>query len=62
MNKTSFVRVATIVFTLVGLAHLYRALYALPFNLMGWVVPVELSWVAGLIALFLGYTGYRHWR
>ncbi|MSR70679.1 hypothetical protein EXS62_01430 [Candidatus Kaiserbacteria bacterium] len=62
MNKQTFVQVATVVFTLVGLVHLYRALNALPVNLMGWAVPVELSWAVGLVALFLGYTGYKHWR
>ena len=62
MNKITFVRVATVVFTIVGLVHLYRALYALPVNLMGWVIPVEVSWVAGLVALFLGYSGYKYWR
>ena len=62
MNKTVFVRIATVIFTIFGLGHLYRALNALPVNLMGWSVPVEVSWVAGLVALFLGYTGYKHWR
>ena len=62
MNKTLFVRVATVFFTIAGLVHLYRALNALPVNLMGWAVPVEVSWVVGLVALFLGYSGYKHWR
>ncbi len=62
MNKSSFVRVAAVVFTIVGLVHLYRALANLPINALGYDVPVIVSWVAGLVALFLGYTGYRHWR
>ncbi len=62
MNKVAFVRTATVVFTFVGLVHLYRALESLPVNLMGWAVPVWVSWVAGLVALFLGYTGWKHWR
>jgi hypothetical protein len=62
MNKTNFVRIATVVFTVVGLVHLYRALNMLPVNLMGYDVPVEVSWVAGVVALGLGYVGYRHWR
>ncbi len=62
MNKTTFVRVATVVFVVVGLGHLYRALYALPVSFDGWAVPVELSWAVGLVALFLGYMGYKHWR
>ena len=56
-----FVRVATVVFIIVGLGHLYRALYALPIDLMGWIVPVEASWGVGIVLLLLAYSGYRHW-
>ncbi len=62
MDKSTFVQVATVIFTIVGLVHLYRAFYSLPVNLMGWVVPVEVSWVVAIVALFLAYSGYRHWR
>lgn len=62
MSKTIFVRAATVIFTIFGLVHLYRALNALPVNLMGWAMPVELSWVIGLVALFLAYSGYKHWH
>jgi len=62
MNKTTFVRVATVIFTIVGLLHLYRALNTLPVNFIGWAVPVEISWVATLVTLFLAYSGYKHWR
>jgi len=41
---------------------LYRALNAIPAKIVDWPVPVIASWVVGLIALFLGYTGYRHWN
>lgn len=61
MNTGTFVRVATVIFTIVGLVHVYRALYALPLNLAGWMVPVELSWVAAVGALLLAYSGYKHW-
>lgn len=62
MSKTTFVQVATVIFSIVGLVHLYRAFYALPVNFMGWQVPVELSWIVGIVLLFLGWSGYRHWR
>jgi len=60
MNKQTFVQVATGVFTVVGLVHLYRAFNALPVNLMGWDVPVELSWAVGIAALLLAWVGYKH--
>jgi hypothetical protein len=62
MSKTSFVQAATVIFTIVGVAHLYRAVESLPVSLMGWDVPVGVSWVAGVVALFLAYTGYKHWK
>ncbi|MDB5225496.1 MAG: hypothetical protein JWL87_448 [Candidatus Adlerbacteria bacterium] len=62
MNKTFFIKVATCIFTLVGLVHLYRALNDLPFVVAGWAVPVDLSWAAGVVLLLLAWTGYRHWR
>jgi len=57
-----FMRVATVFFTIGGLAHLYRAVYGLPVNFAGWEVPVVLSWVAAVFALFMAYTGYKHIR
>jgi len=62
MSKTTFVQVATVIFTIVGVVHVYRAFNALPVNLMGWDVPIVISWIAGIAALFLAYTGYKHWR
>ncbi|MDO8518181.1 MAG: hypothetical protein Q7S26_02745 [bacterium] len=62
MNHKTFMHVATVVFSIGGVVHLYRAAYGLPFNLAGWEVPVLLSWIAGLFALFMAYTGYKHIR
>lgn len=62
MSKKSFVELATVIFTIVGLVHLYRAAYNLPVNLMGYDVPVAISWIVGVAALFLAYTGYKHWK
>ncbi len=62
MNKATFVRCAAVIFSFVGLVHLYRALANLPLNVLGWQVPVVWSWVIGLVALFLGYSGWKHWR
>jgi hypothetical protein len=62
MSKTNFVRVATCIFTIVGLVHLYRALQGLPFVVAGIDIPVELSLIAGICALLLAYAGYRHWK
>ena len=62
MNKQTFIKIATAVFAIVGVVHIYRAINGLPFVVAGWVVPVSLSWVAGLLALVLAYSGYRYWK
>jgi hypothetical protein len=62
MNKTNFVRVATVVFLVVAVVHFYRALNNLPLIIGEYMVPVEYSVVGALLALFLCYSGYRHWR
>ena len=62
MSNTNFVRVSTVIFSIAGIVHLYRAFNALPVNLMGWDVPVAVSWVAGIVALLLAYSGYKHWH
>jgi hypothetical protein len=61
MNKQTFIKVATVVFTIVGVVHLYRAINGLPVVFDTWMVPVSLSWFAGLLALLLAYSGYRYW-
>lgn len=61
MSKNNFVKIATVIFTIVGLVHLYRAINDLPVVFGGWMVPTSLSWFAGLLALLLAYSGYRYW-
>lgn len=62
MNKQTFIKVATVVFGIVGAVHLYRALNDYPLLFNTWVVPVSLSWFAGLLALLLAYSGWRFWN
>jgi hypothetical protein len=53
MNKQTFIKIATVIFAIVGVVHIYRAINDLPFVVAGWIVPVSLSWFAGLLALVL---------
>ena len=62
MTKQMFVQVATVIFGIVGLVHLYRAFSDMPLLIGTSVIPVAVSWVAGVAALFLAYSGYRHWK
>lgn len=62
MNKQMFIKVATVVFTIVAAVHLYRAFNDLPVLFNTWVVPASLSWFVGLFAGLLAYSGYRFWN
>ena len=54
MNASSaYPTVSALVFAIVGLAHLARAIAAWPLVIAGYDVPVLLSWPAGLGALAL---------
>ena len=59
MNNTTFTQLAIMLFALVGLGHLFRALFNLPINLMGWDIPTWLSWILGVVFLWLAYSGYK---
>ena len=61
MDKTNFVRVATVLFTILGVAHLVRAILNLPVEIGGWYVPVPLSWIAAGILAVLSFIGYLNW-
>lgn len=61
MNKQTFIKVATVVFSIVGVVHLYRAFNDYPVLFNTWIVPSSLSWFVGILALLLAYSGYRYW-
>ena len=60
MNKQTFVRVAMVIFGVVGLVHLYRAFNDMPLLIGTTAVPVELSWAVGVVLLLLAWVGYKH--
>lgn len=62
MKKGMFIKAATVVFSIVGVVHLYRAINDLPVLFNTWLVPVSLSWFVALLALLLAYSGFRFWN
>ena len=54
-----FVRLATIVFALVGAIHLYRAFVGLPLTLGDWQAPLYISFVESFVFFLLAYVGYK---
>jgi len=62
MNTSAFVRVSTCLFSVLGLVHLYRAVFAIPIMVGTRAVPVGLSWLACVVLFFMAYSGFRSWR
>jgi hypothetical protein len=59
MNQRSFFLVAGIIFTIIALLHLLRIIYGWNPVIEGWTVPKWISWVALIVAGYLGYEGLR---
>jgi hypothetical protein len=55
----NYISVASAVFTVVGLAHLLRALFRWPAEVAGASIPVWISWAAVVIAGSLAFYGWR---
>ncbi|HBB49814.1 TPA: hypothetical protein DEQ22_02440 [Candidatus Nomurabacteria bacterium] len=61
MDKNSFIHLATIIFTIVGIIHLYRGFAGLPLTLGAWKAPLYISFVESFLFLLFAYLGYRQW-
>ena len=59
MNQRSFSLVAGIIFVLIAILHLLRIIFGWEAVIAGWAVPHWVSWVAVVIAGYLGYEGLR---
>jgi hypothetical protein len=59
MNLRSFSLVAGIIFTIIALLHLLRIVYGWDAVVGGWAAPKWVSWLALVVAAYLGYEGLR---
>jgi hypothetical protein len=57
MSKKTFSLVAAVIFLLVGLMHALRLIFRWHAEVNGWIVPLWVSWVALVIALYLASEG-----
>src|SRR5215831_19506021 len=58
-DQRSFSLLAGIIFTIIALLHLVRIIYGWDPVVEGWTVPKWISWVALVVAGYLGYEGLR---
>jgi hypothetical protein len=59
LNQKLFCFVAGLIFLVVALAHALRLVFLWRVTVMGWTVPVWVSWIAFLVSGFLAYEGLR---
>jgi hypothetical protein len=59
MSERSYCLVSSLVFTIVAIAHLARAVAGWPIQLGGWEAPLAASWAATLGAGALAIWGFR---
>lgn len=59
MNARTYCVVSAVVFAVVAVAHLWRAVQGTPVLIGGWPAPVAISWVAVVIAGGLALWGFR---
>lgn len=58
MTAQSFARLAAVIFAIVAIVHLLRALAGLEIDIGGVGIPVWTSWIAAVAAGFLAYLGF----
>lgn len=59
MNQKSFSTIVGVVFSLIAILHLLRAVYGWEAVIGGWAMPLWASWVALVAALYFAYTSFR---
>jgi len=59
MKSQTFARAAGVIFLIIGLLHLARAVYGWSAVINGWHVPMELSWIVVLVAGYLAVQGLQ---
>jgi hypothetical protein len=62
MHPRLFALSAGIVFVIIALLHLLRIIYGWDAVIDGWTVSTWISWVALIVAGYLGYDGFRSSR
>ena len=58
-REHTYLLVAGIIFSVVAVAHLWRLFATGNLVLMGWVVPLWLSWFGVAIAAYMAYASFR---
>jgi hypothetical protein len=60
MNQSTFLKTSGIIFLVVALVHLWRAIAGIDLTIGSTMVPMWLSWVVVLVLGYLSYQGLRN--
>ena len=58
-RERTYLLIAGVIFTVVGAAHLWRVFSTAPLVLLGWSVPLWLSWFAVAVTAYLAYASFH---
>lgn len=59
MKQKEFIKTAKIIFGVVALAHLLRAVMGWPLQINDIMIPVWISYIAAVVSGYLAYSGYK---
>ena len=59
MNQRAYTLTTSVIFLVIGILHLLRIIFGWKAAIGGGAVPMWASWVALVVAGFLGYEGFR---
>ncbi|MBX4191721.1 MAG: hypothetical protein KW804_02905 [Candidatus Doudnabacteria bacterium] len=59
LKHNDYMNVSMFIFLVIGVVHLYRALNKIPVTFGDTSIPVAVSWVAGIVALYLAYSAHK---
>ena len=60
LKPASYFKLTSLIFLVIAGVHVYRAINDLSVSLGSWDVPMWLSWIGIVVALFLAYSGYQN--
>ncbi|HEU0085455.1 MAG TPA: hypothetical protein VFQ59_00655 [Candidatus Paceibacterota bacterium] len=58
MNKKTYYYTVSVIFSIIALLHLLRALYGWETEVAGVIIPIWFSWVAVALAGYLAFRGF----
>jgi len=59
MGKNKFVFIVSVIFLIIGVAHIFRVLGGWQVQVGNLAIPIWASWIAVILAFYLSFQGFR---